>query len=280
VTEMENRILKLEKTGSTDGVSRELAYKPGSGFHPLFVVVDESQVAFMCPAKDENGLPYGGVKATSRFFNGCRQILNQGRAVNVHLVLGTQDPTDANLPKIVREAFHIRAALFLGTESQAKMALGETPVDKGAAPHKLRMGLDKGTLVVAAGDAIAMPSGQVSVTVRSHYISGKDAVAIADRAKVLRKSVVTRTGDKQDDRPELDVLADVAAVLDGAVRMLKQEVMHRLAERDDRYRAWTDAQLKAALDAEGAPQYTYNGVTHVHGERVREALARRFSATD
>ncbi len=279
VTEMENRLMALEKTGSDEGVTQAMAYKPGSGFHPLMIVVDESQVAFVCPAKDAAGNQLGGVKATSRFFQGCRKLLNQGRAVNVHLVLGTQDPTDQNLPKIIREAFHIRGALFLGTESQAVMALGETVVEAGAAPHKLRMGIDKGMLVLSAGDAVALPSGQSFVTVRTNYISGKDAVAIADRAKALRKPVATRTGN-QDDRPELDVLADVAAVLNGAVRMPKNEVMHLLAERDDRYRTWTDAQLKAALDQEGAPQYTSNGKTTISGDKIREALARRFSATE
>lgn len=280
VTEMERRLMALEKTGSDEGVTKAMAYKPGSGFHPLMLVIDESQVAFVCPAKDAAGLPLGGTKATSRFFQGCRKILNQGRAVNVHLVLGTQDPTDQNLPKIIREAFHIRGSLFLGTESQSVMALGETAVEAGAAPHKLRMGIDKGMLVLSAGDAVALPSGQSFVTVRSHYISGKDAVAIAARAKALRKAVTTRGADDQDDRPELDVLADVAALLGDAPRMRVQEVLQRLAEQDERYREWTNADFKAAMDEVGAENYPYNGVTHVHGGRVREALARRFPATE
>ena len=41
------------------------------------------------------------------------------------------------------------------------MALGETPVELGAAPHKLRQGLDKGTLVVV-GDGIDIPVGEPS----------------------------------------------------------------------------------------------------------------------
>lgn len=279
VTEMERRLMALEKTGSDEGVTQAMAYKPGSGFHPLMIVVDESQVAFVCPAKDAAGVPMGGTKATSRFFQGCRKLLNQGRAVNVHLVLGTQDPTDQNLPKIIREAFHIRGALFLGTESQAVMALGETVVEAGAAPHKLRMGIDKGMLVLSAGDAVALPSGQSFVTVRTNYIGGKDAVAIANRAKALRKPVTTRSGE-QDDRPDLDLLADVAAVMDGAPRMRKDLVMHLLGERDSRYLDWTDARMKAALEKEGAPQYTSNGKTTINGDKVREVLARRFSATD
>ena len=93
-------------------------------------------------------------------------------------------------------------------------------------------------------------------------------------------SAIRLSGIASDVVPTLKATKDIAAVLDGAARMPKQEVMLRLAERDERYREWTDARLKAALEADGAPQYTSNGVTHVHGDRVREALARRFSATD
>lgn len=278
VEEMERRNTAVKDSGSENGITPEMARKRGSGFHPIVGIVDEAQVAYMCPVKDEDGKPYGGSKTTSRYFMAVRRIHNQGRAVNVTLWEGTQDPTNENLPKTAREGAHIRAALALGTESQARMALGEAPVDKGAAPHELRMGLDKGK-VVAAGDGVPVATGQVSTTVRTHFIDGKDAAAITDRAKSARKPVATRTGE-QDDQPDLDVLADVAAVLDGAVRMRKDEAMHLLAERDDRYRTWTDGQMKAALEAAGAPQYTYNGVTHIHGERVREAMARRFSATD
>ena len=89
--------------------------------------------------------PYGGTKATSRYFQAVKAIHDQGRAVNVTTVEGTQDPTNENLPKLSREGNHIRASLVVGTESQAKMALGDTPVDGGAAPHKLRQGLDKGS---------------------------------------------------------------------------------------------------------------------------------------
>ncbi|MDC2952812.1 ATP-binding protein, partial [Streptomyces heilongjiangensis] len=89
---------------------------------PLVIIVDEAQVAFMNPLKGQDGRPYGGKKATSRYFMACRRIHNQGRAVSVTLWQGTQDPTDENLPKLVREGAHIRASLVVGTESQAKMA--------------------------------------------------------------------------------------------------------------------------------------------------------------
>lgn len=274
VAEMNRRILALEKTGSTDGVTKAMAYKPGSGFHPLFIVVDESQVAFMCPAKDAAGLPLGGTKATSRFYNGCRTLLNQCRVVNVHLVLGTQDPTDQNLPKIIREAFHIRGALFLGTESQAAMALGETVVEAGAAPHKLRMGIDKGMLVLSAGDAVALPPGQSFVTVRTHYISGKDAKTIEARAKALRKPIVTGDGDSKTR----DLLADVASVLLHTETLVKSsEVVQRLVGIDAvAYKGWTTERLGAELAPSAViPRKTNGGSMHVDHAEVRAAVEKR-----
>jgi S-DNA-T family DNA segregation ATPase FtsK/SpoIIIE len=83
--------------------------RPAPWHDPLVVIVDEAQVAFMNPLKDDNKLPYGGKKATSRYFMACRRLHNQGRAVNVTLWQGTQDPTDENLPKLVREGAHTRA---------------------------------------------------------------------------------------------------------------------------------------------------------------------------
>jgi S-DNA-T family DNA segregation ATPase FtsK/SpoIIIE len=63
VREMECRIAALEASGATDGVTREMARKPGSGFHPIFLIVDEAQVAFMCPKVGEDKRPYGSTKA-------------------------------------------------------------------------------------------------------------------------------------------------------------------------------------------------------------------------
>ncbi|MFI6210345.1 FtsK/SpoIIIE domain-containing protein, partial [Streptomyces sp. NPDC051041] len=163
---------------------------PNATFPPLIVLVDEAQVAFMCPAVDEERRPYGGQRATSRYFMAVRKIHNQGRAVDVLMWQGTQDPTDQNLPKLVREGAHTRASLALGTEQQSRMALGDKAVNGGAAPHLLRQGLDKGTLVVAS-DGITIPAGQASITVRTHFIDDDAAQAIADRAKALRDGVTT-----------------------------------------------------------------------------------------
>ncbi|MFJ7049764.1 ATP-binding protein [Streptomyces sp. NPDC101112] len=259
--------------GAVDEMNRRLQAPPGTAFPPLIVLVDEAQVAFMCPAVDDDKRPYGGSKAKSRYFTAVRKIHNQGRAVNVLMWQGTQDPTDQNLPKLVREGAHTRAALALGTESQARMALGDKAVDGGAAPNLLRPGLDKGTVVVAS-DGIEIPAGQASITVRTHYIDTEGAYAIADRAKALRDGVTTlHSIDRGEER---DPLADVAGVMGDAERSYTQDILKRLAVlSEDAYGGWTFGDLKRVLEAAGVEAYKSHGRMTVRRDDVTRALADR-----
>ncbi|MET8031746.1 ATP-binding protein [Streptomyces sp. NPDC005345] len=258
---------------AVEEMNRRLMAPPGTQFPALIVNVDEAQVAFMCPLKDEEGRFYGGSKATSRYFMAARKLHNQGRAVNVLLWQGTQDPTDQNLPKLVREGAHTRASLALGTESQSRMALGDKAVNGGAAPHLLRPGLDKGTLVIAS-DGIKVPAGQSSITVRTHYISTEEAHAIADRAKALRDGVTTLTVIEQGE--ERDQLADIAGVLGDAPRVLTADVLKRLSTLStDPYGRWTPGDLKRVLEDAGADPYKSDGRMVVGRDRVMRALANR-----
>jgi S-DNA-T family DNA segregation ATPase FtsK/SpoIIIE len=270
----------IEATEMVEGLVEEMNRRieirrtdPQAVFPPLIGIVDEAQVAFMCPVKDEEGRPYGGSKATSRYFMAVRKVHNQGRVVDVILWEGTQDPTDQNLPKLVREGAHTRAALALGTESQAEMALGAKAVKAGAAPHLLRQGLDKGTLVVAS-DGIDIPAGQPSITVRTHYIDDEQATAITDRAKALRGGVATvHAIDRGEQR---DPLADIATVLGNDSRVRTQEVISRLAALNpDAYGKWSFIDLKRVLDDAGAEPYKSDGRMVVSRDRVAAALANR-----
>ncbi|MFF3897380.1 FtsK/SpoIIIE domain-containing protein [Streptomyces sp. NPDC001812] len=258
---------------AVDEMNRRIQAPPGTQFPPLIVLVDEAQVAFMCPAKDEEKRPYGGSKANSRYFMAVRKIHNQGRAVNVLMWQGTQDPTNENLPKLVREGAHTRASLALGTESQARMALGDKAVDGGAAPNLLRPGLDRGTLVVAS-DGITIPAGQSSITVRTHYIDDDAATAITDRAKALRDGVTTLHTTHHGE--EHDPLADIAAVIGDAPRVRTKDVLTRLSTRNtDAYGGWSFLDLKRVLDDAGASPYKSDGVMVVARDRVARALTNR-----
>ncbi|MEU6982685.1 FtsK/SpoIIIE domain-containing protein [Streptomyces sp. NPDC046324] len=254
-------------------MERRIQAPPGTKFTPLICIVDEAQVAFMCPAVDDKKIPYGGSKATSRYFMAVRKIHNQGRAVDVLLFEGTQDPTDQNLPKLVREGAHTRISLVLGTESQAKMALGDSAVEGGAAPHQLRLGLDKGTVVVAS-DGIKIPAGQTSITVRTHYIDTDTATAVADRAKALRGGVSTlHVVDQSEER---DALADIATAIGDEPRMFTQDVLKRLtALAADTYGEWTNGDLKRALETAGVEPKKSHGRMVIHREHVHRALINR-----
>lgn len=276
VDEMQKRIAYLEESGSTEGVTRDMAHNDPR-FRPIVIIVDEAQVAYGSTAKSPDGRPYGGSKATSRYFQAVKKIHDQGRAVNVTIWEGTQDPTDENLPKRSREGNHIRGSLVLGTESQAKMALGEAPVEAGAAPHKLRRDLDRGTLVVAGG--VKMEPGQVSVTVRTHFISGTDAVTLTDRAKERRHGVTTVQA--LDVEAPVDYLADIHAALAEDPRVRTQEVLHRLATRNDAvYADWTFGDLKAQLEPYGAEPYKSDGVMVVARDRVQDAILQRLEGME
>ncbi|QDO41123.1 ATP-binding protein [Streptomyces sp. RLB3-17] len=261
---------------AVDEMNRRLEARradPTAAFPPLIVIVDEAQVAFMCPVKDKDKRPYGGSSSTSRYFMAARKIHNQGRAVDVLLWQGTQDPTDQNLPKLVREGAHTRASLVVGTESQARMALGDKAVDDGAAPHLLRQGLDKGTLVVAS-DGIDMPKGQSSITVRTHFIDDDPAEEIAARAKALRDGVTTlRVIERGEER---DPLADIVAALGDKPRLLTGDVLKRLAAlNEDAYGRWTNGDLKRVMEAEGEEPKKSHGRMVVHKDHVLRAIAHR-----
>ncbi|MGW4552459.1 ATP-binding protein [Streptomyces sp. NPDC004365] len=258
---------------AVEEMNRRLQAPPGTEFPLLLAVVDEAQVAFMCPVKDEEKRPYGGSSSTSRYFMAARKIHNQGRAVNVLLWQGTQDPTDQNLPKLVREGAHTRASLALGTEAQARMALGDKAVDGGAAPNLLRPGLDKGTLVIAS-DGIEIPKGQSSITVRTHYISTDDAKEIAARARALRDGVTTLHVIERGE--ERDPLADIAGVVGTATRVRTMDVLTRLATLNrDAYGKWSFIDLKRVLDGTGAEPYKSDGVMVIGRDRLARALANR-----
>ncbi|GAB2732661.1 ATP-binding protein [Streptomyces bullii] len=253
-------------------MERRLQDPPGTVHHPLVVIVDEAQVAFMNPLKGDDGRPYGGKKATSRYFMACRRLHNQGRAVSVTLWQGTQDPTDENLPKLVREGAHIRASLVVGTESQAKMALGDKAVNAGAAPHLLRQGLDKGTLVVA-GDGIDIPAGEPAITVRTHFIDTDPAKEIADRARQLRDGVATV--HQLEVAQPVDHLTDLAAVVGSEKRVKTGEVLHRLKTRNHAaYEHWDGKRLRALLVEHGEDTGLYDGYPVVKLESVQRALER------
>lgn len=246
---------------------------------PLVLIVDEAQVAYMCPAVGPDKRPYGGKKNTSRFFMAVREIENQGRAVNVLVWQFTQDPTDQNLPKLVREAAHVRASLVVGTEEQARMALGDKAVDGGAAPHLLRQGLDKGTVVVA-GDGVDLPAGEASITVRTHFVDDEQAWEVARRAVERRRKAGKLTQVIDATATVVDPLTDIHVAMRGEKRVRTVVVLGRLIEdvNPSVYEPWGHEDLASAVRKYthlGLDIRKYGGDSVLRLEEVERALERR-----
>lgn len=245
----------------------------GGEWNPLVAIVDESQIAYMCPAKDENGRPYGGKANTSRFLTAVRKIQNQGRVVDVLLWQGTQDPTDQNLPVLAREGAHLRMCLAVGKETKSRMALGDAAVDNGAAPHALRINRDRGTLV-AAGGGIPLEDGETSMTIRTYYIPDAEAEIIALRARELRgpapvwaKAEVIR-----------DVLADVADCFGHDDRVTAKDMAARLRKLVPDYvpyRQMKGEGLVELLRQEDVVVKMLDGYPTVRRQQVWDALNER-----
>ena len=263
---------------AVEEMNRRLLAPKGTKWRKRIVIVDEAQVAFMCPEVDEQRRPYGGTKRQSRFFRAVRQLENQGRAVDVTLWLGTQDPTDQNFPKLIRENVHIRISLVVGTESQSRMALGDKAVDQGASPHLLRVDLDKGTVVMHGG--VQLEPGQASVTVRSHFIDDDEAAEAARQAVALRKGRRQRPAIAAPSVP--DHLRAIHAAMRGENRVRTAVLLGRLIEDDaDLYEPWSHQDLKRALAGPGGDESPAveirksGGNSVVFLEDVEEALTSR-----
>jgi len=271
VGEVRRRYDKKTDAGIVGPIPRELSRREGSGFHPVWVFVDEAQILYAEPH------PIGGTKDDARAVKAAKFLHDQARAVNVHLMQGTQRPDDRTLPARVREGAHVRGSLFVSKAETAQMILGDA-ADRGARPQDLRSGADAGTVVVT-GPLEDIPKGQAFIIVRTHYVNTKDAYGVVERAMVLLRKSGRSVGpilDADEDTEAVDHLANIAAVMDGQARMHTHGVLKRLAELDRvEYESWTFTDLKAAMAAEGVSARKLHGVMTVVADDVTQALASR-----
>ncbi|MGH3837591.1 MAG: hypothetical protein ACRDSF_18100, partial [Pseudonocardiaceae bacterium] len=208
--------------------------------------VDECQVLYGAPH------PIGGAKDDARAWRAAKKLHDQARAVNVHLLQATQRPDDRTLPARVREGAHVRCALNVPNYETAKMILADA-ADRGARPQDLRPGSDAGT-VVATGEVEDIPKGQAFAIVRTHYVSTNDAYTVITRAMdiIHRTGRTIHTNQPADPGPDRDLLADVAAVMDGAEKLRSVEVLHQLRVRwEPIYGGLSAQQFATALEERG-----------------------------
>jgi len=246
VGEVVRRYDAKRAAGIVGAIPREVSRRQGSGFHPIYLVVDECQVLYGAPH------PIGGVKDDARAWRAAKKLHDQARAVNVHLLQATQRPDDRTLPARVREGAHVRCALNVPNHETARMILADA-ADRGARPQDLRPGADAGT-VVATGEVEDIPNGQAFAIVRTHYVSTKDAYAVITRAMdILQRTGRTiATSEPTEPEPGRDLLADVAAVLDGHDKLRSTDVLYQLRARwEATYGGWSAQQFATALEHRG-----------------------------
>ncbi|MGH9060986.1 MAG: ATP-binding protein, partial [Acidimicrobiales bacterium] len=243
VAEVARRYDAKRAAGIVGAIPREVSRRKGSGFHPIYLFVDECQVLYGAPH------PIGGAKDDARAWRAAKKLHDQARAVTVHLLQATQRPDDRTLPARVREGAHVRCALNVPNHETAKMILADA-ADRGARPQDLRPGADAGT-VVATGEVEDIPHGQAFAIVRTHYVSTNDAYTVITRAMdIIQRTGRTITTDQPTDpEPARDLLADVAAVLDGHDKLRSADVLHQLRARwEPAYAGWSAQQFATALE--------------------------------
>lgn len=259
----------LEKYGET-AVTRKLAQKD-SRLRPKIRVFDEVHELFEHPVHGEEAADL------------AIKVLKKARKCAITLVFVTVSPTATSIPKDVTRNTSNRVAFAVGDHVANDGLLGTGKHKSGITATTLNPAKDIGTALTVGFSANPFE------LVRMYFVNASDGndevTPLVKRAMAaLEKAGLPVGGTAQADapagRPDLDVLADVADLLGGLPRMRVQEVMQRLAEQDSRYRDWTNADFKAAMEKAGAPTYPYNGVKHVNGDSIREAMARRFSATE
>ncbi len=246
VAEVARRYDAKRAAGIVGPIPREISRRKGAGFHPIYLFIDECQVLYGAPH------PIGGAKDDARAWRAAKKLHDQARAVNVHLLQATQRPDDRTLPARVREGAHVRCALNVPNHETARMILADA-ADRGARPQDLRPGADAGT-VVATGEVEDIPNGQAFAIVRTHYVSTKDAYTVVARAMdiIHRTGRTVATKEPAEPEPARDLLADVAAVLDGNDKMRSADVLHQLRARwESTYGGFSAQQFATALEDRG-----------------------------
>ena len=241
VEEYKDRYERKRQLGIKGPITRELSRRKGSGFHPIYAIVDECQVLYGAPP------PVGGKKDDSRAWKAAKAIHDQARAVNIHLIQATQRPDDRTLPVQVREGAHVRLALYVPNETTARMVLADA-VDRGARPQDLRPGLDRGKIVLT-GDIDAIPEGQAFLLLQTHYVATEQAYQVIERAM----EILTRHGRTVEPTVEIeaqverDFLTDLEVAMQGEVRTRTTVLLARLAQIDVTYEGWDYQRLTAEL---------------------------------
>ncbi|HEX5543604.1 MAG TPA: cell division protein FtsK [Micromonospora sp.] len=171
-------------------VTTELAARPGSGLHPVLILIDEAHELFGDPAIGKNAAV------------AAERLIKRGRALGLMVVLATQIPDRTSLPPNITRCVNVRWCLAVQDQVANDMILGTGAYKRGQTATAYRPVVDAGWGIITG---LEEPT-----PVRSHYPDPKVTARIVARATQLRGGVV---GDQDDTTTaRRDVLDDVLRV--------------------------------------------------------------------
>jgi len=182
------RILAAKKAGlAPEGkVTPELARKPGSGLHPVVIILDEVHELF---AADKEAA------------DNAERLIKRARALGIIVALLTQIPDKDSLPPNITRCVTNRWCLSVVGQVENDMILGTGAYKRGITGTVYRPVLDAGWGVMTGGPA--------PVSVKSQYPTPVQAAAIIARAIALRGGTAAASQDQPEAR---DLLSDLVSV--------------------------------------------------------------------
>ncbi len=220
--DMDRRYETLDELTDTDPircpegqVTRELADDPELGLHPVLVVIEETQTAFV-----------DWKKLKSDFERVVTRLVKQGPAAGVITLVTSQSVNKQTIPRSISTQAGIRICLKVTDDKENNQILGTSASRRGFRAHELTTA-DKGIGYLAGEE-------DGTVLTRFCYVDGPQATAIADsaigrweqRGPRSRPSPGGKSGgivedvmkvwpaDKRDERGRMH-LADLAVLLAG-----------------------------------------------------------------
>jgi S-DNA-T family DNA segregation ATPase FtsK/SpoIIIE len=225
------RILAAKKRGEAPlgKVTPELAARPGSGLHPVFILLDEVHELFL----------YDKEIAAA-----AERAIKRGRALGIHMVLATQIPDKDSIPPNITRCVQVRWCLSVAGQVENDMILGTGAYKRGLSATVYRPKFDAGWGILTG---LERDGGA-----RSFFPAPDTAKAIVARATELRGGRVVGTDELPARR---DVLADVRRVFYAGEAFISwPQIAARLVEQmPDFYPEVTAEAVSAQLRALGVP---------------------------
>jgi S-DNA-T family DNA segregation ATPase FtsK/SpoIIIE len=208
-------------------VTPELAAMPGSGLHPVVIVIDEAHELLPEAEVAEN----------------AEKLIRRGRALNLIIIFATQIPDANAVPPNITRCTNTAACLAVKGHTENDMILGTGSHRRGVTGTGFRPEIDAGWgMVVGLREPVA---------VRAQYPDEKTTKKILARAAELRGG--RPTWADEEETPRVDVLVDVVQVWPaGRDRAQWQPLAEALAKfRPEAYEDLTGDSLSALLRGMG-----------------------------